>query len=596
MYFSQIRVDPSDDKRVYLTGLMPYRSSDGGKTFQSIVTNEVHPDQHVLWIDPRDGRHMILGSDGGFYVTYDRMDHWDFLNSADVGQFYHVAVDNRRPYRVYGGLQDNGTWGGPSRSPHAAGPINEDWVAVLGGDGFQCAVDPQDPDLVYGESQDGNMVRRHLKSGAMQGIRPKEVAGLTPYRFNWNTPFFLSSHNAHIFYAGGNCVFRSLKQGDDLRPISPEISRTKRGTATALAESRINPDVLWAGTDDGFLWVTRDGGAHWTNVFEKVGLPGPRWVASIEASRFVEGRAYVAFDGHRSDDDEPRIFVTEDYGQTWKSLRANLPVGSTRVLREDVENADLLYLGTEFAVWASADRGVSWTKLNNNLPTVAVHEIAVHPTAGEIVVATHGRSLWALDVSALRQFTAATAKAKATLYRPTAAVRYVSEPERGGMVWAGARRFVGSNPPAGALIYYSIVGKANKATLQIFDYAGRVVKDQSAATEPGMHRVGWDLRQPEGRVSPQEAARWAGRLVQALGSSTSQGLQSVVAPALLAAPQGRRGGGGRGGSSAPAGMYRVVLKVDGEEFSQGLRVEEDPNVAASLLAVDEDDDLPEIDD
>src|SRR5206468_3084670 len=177
---------------------------------------------------------------------------------------------------------------------------------------------------------------------------------------------------------------RSLKQGTDLRVISPEITRTKRGSATALAESPINPDVLWAGTDDGNLWVTRDGGQKWTKVAAKVGLPGPRWVATIEASRFAEGRAYIAFDAHRSDDDEPYVYATEDFGQTWKSLRANLPVGSSRVLREDVTNPDLLYLGTEFGIWASLDRGKSWTRLNNNLPTVAVHEIAVHPTAGEI--------------------------------------------------------------------------------------------------------------------------------------------------------------------------------------------------------------------
>src|SRR5262245_18307416 len=375
MYFSQIRVDPSDDKYVYALGISLYRSKDGGKKFDGNGGNGVHPDQHALWIDPKDGRPMIVGTAGGFYITHDRMDHWDHVNHMALGQFYHVAVDTKQPYHVYGGLQDNGTWGGPSRSLSGPGPTNDEWISVSGGDGFQCRVDPSDPDLVYFESQDGNMGRRHLRTGQFRGIRPQNPRGKPPYRFNWNTPFILSAHNPHIYYCAGNYVFRSLKQGDELKAISPEITRTKRGSGTALAESPRNPDVLWAGTDDGNLWITRDGGANWTNVtplsvsvagkesWVKGGdtLPAPRWVATIEPSRYVEGCAYVVFDGHRSDDEEPYVFVTEDFGQTWKSLRANLPTGSTRVCREDVANANLLYLGTEFAAYASPNRGQSWT-------------------------------------------------------------------------------------------------------------------------------------------------------------------------------------------------------------------------------------------
>jgi photosystem II stability/assembly factor-like uncharacterized protein len=378
MYFSLLRVDPSDEKHLYVGGISLYRSSDGGKTFTGDGANGVHPDQHALWIDPKDGRHMLIGCDGGFYATYDRMDHWDFLNHMAIGQFYHVALDNRRPYHVYGGLQDNGSWGGPSHALHG-GPINEDWVVVGGGDGFVCRVDPNEPDLVYSESQDGRIIRRNLHTNEAGLVRPQQEAGARPYRFNWNTPFILSSHNPSIVYVGGNYVFRSLKKGANLKAISPEITRTTRGSATALAESPRNPDVLWAGTDDGALWVTRDGGREWKNVSKNVGLPAPYWVATIEPSRGADGRAYVAFDAHRSDDDNPYIYVTEDFGQTWKSLRGNLPTGSTRVLREDVINTNLLYLGTEFAAYASTNRGATWTRLNNNLPTVAVHELAVHP-------------------------------------------------------------------------------------------------------------------------------------------------------------------------------------------------------------------------
>ena len=471
MYFSQIRVDPSDDRFVYVLGIRMYRSSDGGKKFAAGGDGGVHPDQHTLWINPRDGRHLLIGTDGGSYVTYDRADKWDYLNTRAVGQFYHVAVDTRKPYRVYGGMQDNGSWGGPSHTLDGQGPINSDWVMVQGGDGFVCRVDPNDPDIVYSESQEGNMVCSNLRTGARASIKPRSaqvpgpggraVGGQAPYRFNWNTPFILSSHNPSIVYSGGNFVFRSYKRGDEPKAISPELTRSGKGSASALAESPRNPDELWAGTDDGNLWVTRDGGAKWENIIAKVGLPKRYWVATIEPSRHVAGRCYVCFDAHRSDDDEPYVYVTEDYGQTWKAIRGNLPTGSSRCLREDLFNPDVLYLGTEFAAWASIDRGLSWTKINNNLPTVAIHELALHPTAGDMVAATHGRSLWVLDVTPLRQLKPAMVKAPATLLAPNTAVRWRREPTRGTTYGMGARDYFGENPPAGSLqIFYALTKKA----------------------------------------------------------------------------------------------------------------------------------------
>jgi photosystem II stability/assembly factor-like uncharacterized protein len=556
MYFSQVRVDPNNDKYVYVLGIGLYRSEDGGKTFKTDDGN-YHPDQHALWIDPHDSRHMLLGTDGGYYVTYDRMARWQYLNNMAIGQFYHVAVDSRRPYRVYGGLQDNGSWGGPSHTLDGQGPINEDWIIARGGDGFVCRVDEQDADLVYCESQDGFMSRRNLRTGEFAPIRPRDVRGQPPYRFNWNTPFLLSSHNSQIFYCGGNYVFRSVKKGDDLQKISPEISRTKRGTASALAESPRNANVLYAGTDDGYLWVTRDGGAKWTNVADKVGLPGPRWVASIEPSRFADGRAYVVFDAHRSDDDAPYVYVTEDFGQTWKSLRGDLPMGSTRVLREDIENPNVLYLGTEFGVWVSIDRGGAWTKINNNLPTVAVHELAQHPSSGEMVAATHGRSLWIVDVTPLRQMKPETLKAAAMLYKPATAMRWRREPTRGTPYGSGNHRFFGENPPSGAQIYYSLCQKAEKVQLKIVDYTGRTVRElpvKKGEMTAGLHRLTWDLA----RVARE--------------------------------PRGPGRGRGPGQNAAPPGMYRVVLTVDGKEHTQSLRVEYDPLLKTpSIIAEDEED-------
>ncbi|HEV3024971.1 MAG TPA: hypothetical protein VGX76_21000, partial [Pirellulales bacterium] len=541
MYFSLIRVDPSDEKLLYLGGIQPFRSTDGGKTF-SQPPRGVHDDQHALWIDPKDGRHMIIGTDGGFYVTYDRMATWDHMNQLALGQFYHGAVCTKKPYFIYGGLQDNGTWGVPSMSLRQQGPINEDVIPISGGDGYVCRVDQNDPDQIYSESQNGVMSRYNLRTGERAQIRPANPGqGAPRYRFNWNTPFILSNHNSNIFYCGGNYLFRSVKKGDDLHIISPELTRTPHGSATAVAESPRNPDVLWAGTDDGNLWVTKNGGKDWKNVQANVGIGKPIWVSTIETSRYAEGHAYVVFDAHRSDDDEPYVYKTEDWGDTWKSLKGNLPPGSSRCLREDVRNPNLLFLGTEFSLFASINRGQSWTKLNNNLPTVAVHEIAVHPTAGDIVAATHGRSIWALDVTPLRQMAADALKAKAKLYRPNVVVNWKGEPERGSVYGVGSRKYVGQNPPGGAQIYYSLTKKADKLGLKVLDYAGNTLQTmQNLKTEPGLHMVAWNaLRQGGG-------------------------------------PGGRGGFGGF--RRVPAGTYRVVLTADGEEQSQPLRVEDDPNL------------------
>lgn len=622
MYFSLVRVDPMDEKYIFVGGVGMYRSVDGGKTFTQDAGRGVHSDNHAMWIDPRDGRHAILGTDGGFYTTYDRSATWDHLNNVAIGQFYQVAVDSKQPYNIYGGLQDNGSWGGPSMALDGSGTINEQWVSVGGGDGFVCRVDPNDPDWIYSESQDGSINRRNLRTGERGSIRPRRQPGQS-YRFNWNTPYLLSAHNSRMIYVGGNYVFRSYKQGDEMKAISPEIARTGRGTATALAESPRNADVLWAGTDDGNLWVTKDGGVKWTNVTKNVKLPGPRWVSTIEASRFADGRAYVAFDAHRSDDDEPYVFETSDYGQTWKSIRANLPAGSSRCCREDVKNPNLLFVGTEFAVYATLNRGESWTKINNNLPTVPVFDFAVHPTAGELVAATHGRSVWILDVCALRQTTAATMKSVATLYEPKTAIRWRSNPSPS--TGSGSRRFYGENPTPGTMICYTLGKKADNVSLKIVGVDGKTVREFTASGEPGLHSVAWNMsRAGAGGGRGGRGGGGGGAAGAAAGGGRRGGGGAVRgggAPAAGGAPgsepggapptpqpaggetggegtqqpqgftpEGRPvGGGGFGGfggfgGAVPFGSYRVILTVDGQEYSQVVKVEADPNLPANIAA------------
>jgi len=568
MYFSVVRFDPSDDNVLYSLCDVPspiYRSIDGGKTFSNLSTAQgVHADAHSLWINSKNSRHLIIGCDGGFYVTYDKGVKWDHLNNFALGQFYHVAVDNKRPYRVYGGLQDNGSWGGPSNTLRRYGQVNEDWVYVSGGDGFVCRVDPNDPDLVYAESQGGAMNRRNFRTGEQSFIRPTRRQGDEALRFNWNTPFILSNHNSSIFYCGAQYIFRSLNKGDNLKQISPDLTRTKGGSMTAISESPRSPEVLWAGTDDGHVWVTKDSGLTWTNVIgniQKAGLSGFRHVASIEASREKEGRCYVVLDAHRSDDDKPYVFVTDDFGATWKSLTSNLPAfGSTRVLREDITNLNILYLGTEFGAWVSANRGESWTKLGGGLPTVPVHEFAQPTVANELVIATHGRSVWVLDIGSIRQMKPEVLKNKVTLFAPSNAVRW--------RIGAGGespysntdRKFVGQNPARGASLEYLLTAKAEKVSLKIVDGTGKSVRTfNTVPGEAGLNRVSWDL---------------------STGSGTPTG-----------------GGGGRRAvtGGAAAGLYRVVLTVNGEEFSQPLTVELDPNASKDVINISEFDDEEEKD-
>lgn len=599
MYFSQVRVDPSNEKYLYVLGVSTSFSKDGGKTFQS--SRGIHPDSHALWINPKDGRHMILGTDGGHYVTYDRMARWDHFNHSAIGQFYKVAVDSNKNYKVYGGLQDNGSWGGPNRSS-GAGPINSDWFRVYGGDGFVCQVDPKDPNLIYYESQNGGLGRIHLKTGKRASIKPRAPRGQRPYRFNWNTPFILSNFNSKVYYTAGNYVFRSVNKGDRLQKISPEISATRRGSATALAESSQDENVLYVGTDDGALWVTKNGGRNWTSLIKdprgpkktkkkkklyfiadgssetaKVNqgsslddlLPGRRWVNNIECSQLEAGRAYVVFDGHRSNDDEIYIFVTDDYGQSWRSLRGNLPksAGTARVIREDLVNPNVLYLGCEFSAWVSIDRGETWTKFNANLPTVAVHDFALHPSSGEIVAATHGRSLWICDVSGLRQLSAKTVKSGSHLYKIQDRIVWRFQPTRG----ATNRRFVGENPKPGAAIYYSHSAPVKSAEIRVLAQNGALLYKTKAKKAEGFHRFQWAMRRGPTRASIER--RYARQLREMAPKDREQAINRMLR--------------GRGVPVNP-GTYVVELIVDGQSQKQTLKIERDPETESDAWMVDEE--------
>ena len=360
--------------------------------------------------------------------------------------------------------------------------------------------------IVFAESQSGAMSRRNMLTNESTSLRPQAPEG-ERYSFNWKTPMMVSHHDPSIFYAAGNYVFRSEHLGDDLQAISPQITRNNRGAATALAESPLDANVLYVGSEDGALWATTDGGETWIDRTYNVPLPGPRWVATLEASHYAAGRVYAAFDAHRSNDLNPYVFVSEDYGATWNNVTSNLPWGSTRTLREDAENENVLYVGHEFGVSVSLDRGQSWTGINNNHPTVPVHEIAVHPTAGEIVTGTHGRSFWILDVTALRQMSAGTIDAASHLYEPANLVQWRTTPRRGR---TGLGAFVGDTPATGTQIFYSLSEPAADISLVVLDSEGapvRTLQVDDDARQPGLHRIAWD-----GRAEPPvQAEPAAGR-------------------------------------------------------------------------------------
>jgi photosystem II stability/assembly factor-like uncharacterized protein len=603
-YYSQIRADPNDADRVYALMVRTWSSSDGARTFEqegwafssSVTSDFIHGDFHALWIDPANANHMIVGSDGGLYSTYDRGAHFE-AHQMPIGQFVGIGVDMQRPYFVYGGLQDNGTWGGPSATRHRSGVTTGDWYRVAGADGAYTHVDPANPNLIYTASQYGNLLRVDLATGQRRSIRPRASRGEPALRFNYIAPFILSARSPSTLYMGAERVFRSTNRGESWSAISPDLTKGKPNadtgegaTITTVAESPNDPAVLWAGTDDGNLHVTRDGGATWTNVADK--LPGaPRsnggamksWVSRVEASRVAAGTAYVSLDAHRDDDRAAYLYRTTDYGQSWESIVANLPADvPIHVVREDRRNQNLLFVGTETSIFASIDRGRTWRRLANGIPTVRVDDLVIHPRDPELVAGTHGRSLYVLDISALEELTPPVLDSDAHLFtiRPTAILNIDLTRNKAA---SGARRFAAPNPfselvmetdpsgarrfavpnayneldasgaaPSGAAVYYYLKAKAaSPVTIAIVDSKGDLVRELTGTGERGINRVLWDLRRPP--LPPEPPWRRVG------GNDSRR---------LAALPD-------RPGAFIEAGDYQVRLRVDGRTLEQALRVDPD---------------------
>jgi photosystem II stability/assembly factor-like uncharacterized protein len=631
-YYSQIRIDPNNDLRIWELGAQMFYSEDGGKTFSTQRVKGIHGDFHAMWIDPADSNHVITGSDGGIHWSYDNGRTWDFINTIAIGQFYEVGLDNEKPYKICGGLQDNGSWCGPSMTLTRDGIINSDWTLMPGGDGFYARIDYAEPWIVYTESQDGHLSRRDEHTSQQREIMPEAKAGEPHYRFQWNSPVEVSAHDHKTIYYGGNYLFKSTDRGDSWTRLGGDLTTAadrnklqifgktpdkttlsrhdgveEYPTITTLSESPLTPNVLWVGTDDGNVQVTRDGGKTWKNVALRVpGVPKGTYVTRVVASKYAEGAAFVTFDGHRTDDYNVYLFQTSDYGETWKAIRNGIPdsAGTVHVVREHPRSANLLFAGTEFGLWVSWDHGANWTALKNNFPTVPVDDIEIQAQQNDLVLATHGRSIWIFDdMTPIEKFDASVASSDLTFFTPRTATVWDLRDRR----WsAGQKMFTGKNPPYGAILNYYLkealppeppkaakddkekdkdaekqkeadaskqkeqekketatadqkpkastaADKEGKAKISVYDKDGKLVRELDGPGKAGVNRTNWDLR-------------WNS--------------PAVPTPEQLEAAAAGFDFGPRGPLVEP-GKYTIKIKAGSKEGTQEIVVEDDPRLQMS---------------
>jgi photosystem II stability/assembly factor-like uncharacterized protein len=581
-YYSDMRVDPNDPNRLYTLGGQLSRSKDGGRTFERIASN-VHGDHQAFWIDPSNSKRILSGSDGGYQLSYDGGDTFEIINNVPISQFYHVNVDMRQPYSLCGGLQDNGNWCGPSRTSNAEGIRTDDWYLISYGDGFWAIPEP-DGRFVFTNSQGGPIYVTDTTTGAVRHVHPHpvhvgsggEAIVNHKYRFNWNAGMAMSPHDPKTLYYGGNVLFRTTNRGQTWEVISPDLTTNDKNkqqssggpvtvdntaaefhcTILTIAESPVQRGVIWVGTDDGNIQVTRDNGKTWTNVVKNIaGLAPNSWVPAIEASHFDAGTAYVAVDRHRDDDFGPYAFKTTDFGKTWTPIKGNLPAkGYVHVVREDPKNRNLLYAGTEAGIYASWDGGGRWASIRYNLPPVSVNDLQVHPRDNDLIIATHSRGIFILDdVTPLQQLGDAM-RTEAHAFGPQPAIRYAQWNKDADLA---QKVFQGQNPPFGALVSYYLKNEAKEVNITISDSNGTVIREIRAAPgKAGVNRTAWDLKYEPATPTAAERSR----------GNRSQG--------------GGEGGrfSGSGAALAIPGDYKIDINVDGKAIATTLKVQPDPRL------------------
>jgi photosystem II stability/assembly factor-like uncharacterized protein len=549
-YYSHIFVHPLDENIVYIPEVRMNISRDGGNTFEQagwafsswLTSHYIHGDFHPLWIDPENTKHMIVGTDGGLYSSYDGGDNWE-AHFMPIGQFHTIAVDMRKPYYIYGGMEDNGSWAGPSATRHFSGITNHDWFKFDHSDGAYIQIDTTDNMTVYTEWQNGNIRRMDLGTGMRTDIKPHTEPGEAPLRFNFITPFLLSSHDPNTLYLGTQKMLKTTNRGDSWITISPDLTKDKTiATLSSIAESPIARGLLFAGTEDGNVYVSQDDGATWVDTSANFSaIPQDRngctnfCVSRLEASHFDAGTAYVSFDGHRQDDFRPYIFRTQDCGGTWTSIKGDLPDQLVvRVIREDTKNPSLLFIGTDRGVYASIDGGIHWIPLDNGLPPVRVDDMVIHARDADLVIGTHGRGIYTLDIAPLQDMTQAVLNADAYLCQIQPAVLYHLDITRNKGV-RGARWFSAKNPyadvadlltvryvlgengalaPPGAAIYYYLKEEGTEPLkVTIFDQKlNKIIRELNGPAAKGINKIIWDLRKSPVALSLTDGGNDAVRL------------------------------------------------------------------------------------
>ncbi len=497
-YFGQIMISPGNPEHIYVLGVPVLFSADGGKNFRSINPNNVHADHHALWINPQNPDHLIIGNDGGINISYDNGNQWINANNFSAGQFYGIAVDMAEPYMVYGGLQDNGVWTGPSTYRHSPDWMMSgyyQWQNIMGGDGMQVALDWRNNETLYTGYQFGYYFRVNKNTGEEISIKPRHELGQRPFRFNWQTPIWLSQHNQDVIYLGSNFLHCSLNKGENMQIISPDLTNggqkgnVSYGTLTSIHESPLRVGLLYTGSDDGAVFVSKDAGKNWENI--SAGLPIHFWVSRVWASVHSESRVYLSLNGYRWDNFSPLVFVSDDYGKNWLPISANLPIEAVNVIKEDLQNENILYVGTDHGLYVSFDRGLSYHTVGTSLPRVPVHDLCIHPREGDLLVATHGRSVFKASLSEIRALDLSGKSSKMQVFTP-AKMKYSPD---WGQSWS---KWFDAETPVALIAFF--VDAACDVETSILSPEGLLLNVLHINAEKGLNYLSYDLSINPGKV------------------------------------------------------------------------------------------------
>ncbi len=557
-YYQQVRIDPNDPEHVYVLGVRVWETIDGGKSWRRPF--RFGGDNHAMWINPADSKHFIFGYDHGMGVSFDGGKNWYHPDDQPLAQFYAVGVDMDYPYNIYGGLQDNGSVKGPSTKRDGSPIRLEDWKRVGGGDGMYNVVDPNNSRWLYNESQFAPLTRVDQVTGERKSIAYRNQD--RKMRWNWNAPILISPHNSATIYHAGNKIVKSTNRGESWKVISEDLTTADSAkiigtgniqycTITTIDESPLKEGVIWAGTDDGNVQLTKDGGKNWTLLNEKIQGNPAYWVSRVTASLHQPGKAYVTYTGYRRDDFRPFVYMTEDYGETWTSLANGLPNEPINVIREDPVNPNLLFLGTEMGVYVSIDGGKTWNSFRLDMPTNPVHDLLIHPREHDLVVATHGRGIFITNIRPLQEWSATAMKKPFHLYDIRSKVQWVNP----GSNNSSYNNFNGESEPLGLELYYHSNSDQDTTTIEVLQ-GGLLINELKAPVKAGMNKVVWDLQKRQRERTEKEKKQMLSRIERFRAFVSAEQIASMMANIDYIM------------TGVQPGTYTFRIKVNGQTHTQ----------------------------